>query len=294
MESPRSVQLDSVRALGAISVLVFHVATSSWTNWLPIVGGFTSHLNVGVTIFFLLSGFLLYRPFARSTLAAAKSPSLSRYFTHRVLRIVPAYWVALTLLAVWPGLIGVFTSQWWVYYGFAQSYRMSWRMTGIAPAWSLSVEVAFYVLMPVFAFAVARMSRGRSFRARARAQFGMLTVLGVGGVTLHFWIYRAHLMDLQTTLLAYLLWFALGMGLAVGQVLADQSATPSRWRQAVIAHPTACWLLALAIYSGIALTPFFPRPFDGREYSQAVYTTSPYFKISLYATSYTKQKLFAI
>jgi peptidoglycan/LPS O-acetylase OafA/YrhL len=73
-------------------------------------------------------------------LGDTEPPSLVRYAQRRVLRIVPAYWLALTVLALWPGLEGVFTSESWVYYGFVQSFRVDWIFRGLAPAWSLSVE----------------------------------------------------------------------------------------------------------------------------------------------------------
>ena len=269
-DKPRSVELDSLRALAAVSVVIFHVGTTSWKNWEPFVGGFTSHLNVGVTLFFLLSGYLLYRPFARSALFLHAVPSLTRYARHRFLRIAPAYWVALTLLALWPGLGGVFTSRWWVYYGFAQSYRRSWWVGGIEPAWSLSVEVAFYVLMPFFALGLARISRGLPLRARYGLQLSALSVLGVVGIALNFWISRARWVD---SILAYLLWFALGMALAVSRCRLDEQASASGRLRSMIAHPNVCWGLALAIYIGIALAPIFPRPFDGRTYSALILTT---------------------
>src|SRR3712207_6891277 len=51
------------------------------------------------------------------------APRIARYARRRVLRIVPAYWVALTLLAIFPGIVGVFTADWWRYYLFLQLYR---------------------------------------------------------------------------------------------------------------------------------------------------------------------------
>ena len=255
-----------MRALAALGVVVFHVGTISLFNFSPLVGGFTSHLDLGVTLFFLLTGFLLYRPFAQAALFSSEPPSVARYFNHRLLRIVPAYWVALTFLGLWPGLEGVFTRQWWVYYGFAQSYRRDWLHGGIAPAWSLSIEVAYYVLLPPFGLALVWLSRRGSLQARLRAQFAALTMLGLSGVALRFWIIQAGLRDLSGTLLAHLLWFALGMSLAVGRSWVDRCTTP-RWLQVAIARPVACWVLALAVYTFIALTPFFPRPFDGRQYS---------------------------
>jgi peptidoglycan/LPS O-acetylase OafA/YrhL len=70
-----------------------------------------------VGVFFALSGFLLYRPYLAARLAGRPQPSTRSFLRRRWLRILPAYWVALTVLAIWPGLPGVFTGDWWRYYG---------------------------------------------------------------------------------------------------------------------------------------------------------------------------------
>ena len=67
-------------------------------------GPFTTRLNLGVTIFFLISGFLIYRPFVNSRMNGAPATPLARFLERRFLRIFPAYWLALTLLAIAPGL----------------------------------------------------------------------------------------------------------------------------------------------------------------------------------------------
>ena len=54
-----------------------------------------------MTVFFVLSGFLLYRPFVRARLLGGPAPPGAAYGWRRVLRIVPAYWVALALIALW-------------------------------------------------------------------------------------------------------------------------------------------------------------------------------------------------
>ena len=63
---------------------------------------YTGRLDVGVTVFFLISGFLLYRPFVRARLRGeAGARAWPRTAWRRFLRIVPAYWVALTVVALW-------------------------------------------------------------------------------------------------------------------------------------------------------------------------------------------------
>src|SRR3954468_10008623 len=101
---PRFPAFDGLRAIAALSVLVVHTAGDAGTMYQPGRGGaLLAHLDVGVTIFFLISGFLLYRPFAAARLSRRPRPDLRRYGVARVLRIVPAYWLALTLLAIHPG-----------------------------------------------------------------------------------------------------------------------------------------------------------------------------------------------
>jgi peptidoglycan/LPS O-acetylase OafA/YrhL len=178
----RSQAIDVLRALAALSVLAMHVGHASGANVAAPYGAFTSHLNVGVTLFFLITGFLLYRPWAAAFLAGRAGPSLASYARRRILRIVPAYWFALTVLATWPGLKGVFTEDWWVYYGFAQSYRVDWTFSGLQPAWSLSVEMHYYALLPVYAGAVSLVGRGRGRRVRLGIAAGGLVVLAATGM----------------------------------------------------------------------------------------------------------------
>jgi peptidoglycan/LPS O-acetylase OafA/YrhL len=155
---------DSLRAFAALCVVVYHTAFISHADQNGTYGPLLSHLNIGVPIFFVISGFLLYRQFL-----GGRPPPLGRYTRHRLLRIVPAFWVAMTLLAIWPGLHGVFTGDWWIYYGFLQVYHSYDTVVGGIPqAWTLGTEMSFYLVLPFYAIAM----RGRSVRVQ-------LTVLGV-------------------------------------------------------------------------------------------------------------------
>jgi peptidoglycan/LPS O-acetylase OafA/YrhL len=260
-EGSRSARLDALRALAALAVIGIHVGHYSRANVEASWGAFTSHLNVGVTLFFVISGFLLYRPWAAALLSGGELPSVSRYARRRVLRIVPAYWLALTVLAVWPGLTGVFTADWWVYYGFAQSYRVDWAFSGIAPAWSLSVEAHYYAVLPLFAGAVARASRGRAPRTRLRIAGAALGALALVGAICCYEFTRRGLLVWAPSLPAHLLWFSAGMAAALAQ--------PRGALRRLAAHPNACWLLAAALYVGLSLTPGIPRAMSGESYSGA-------------------------
>ena len=92
--------MDGYRALAALAVLLAHVALLSGivrTN--TAFGPYLARADVGVSVFFLLSGFLLYRPFVAARLAGRPSGSLGGYVRRRALRILPAYWFALTIVA---------------------------------------------------------------------------------------------------------------------------------------------------------------------------------------------------
>jgi peptidoglycan/LPS O-acetylase OafA/YrhL len=119
-------------------------------------------LQSGVTLFFVLSGFLLYRPWA-----SGEGPRLGRYLRNRALRILPAYWFVLSVAAV-AGAAVAHTSateklagkldpgEFLASFGLVQGYRPSSIFTGLPPAWSLGVEIAFYLLLPLAALLAAR------------------------------------------------------------------------------------------------------------------------------------------
>jgi peptidoglycan/LPS O-acetylase OafA/YrhL len=89
--------VEGVRAIAAVSVLVFHCwrysAEGPSRADLGLVNRFVlPHLSLGVTLFFCLSGFLLYRPFVAAALDGSSFPKVGTYFRNRALRILPAYW----------------------------------------------------------------------------------------------------------------------------------------------------------------------------------------------------------
>src|SRR3954469_15306078 len=103
---------DGLRALAALSVLTFHAAYFAGIGVTDSpLKPYTGRLEVGVSVFFVISGFLLYRPFVRARLDDEPPPRTAAYAWRRFLRIVPGYWVALTVVALWLGVPGVFTAS---------------------------------------------------------------------------------------------------------------------------------------------------------------------------------------
>lgn len=214
---------DPLRGLAAVAILVVHVAIFSGAAGNPSYGRFLVHLDIGVPFFFLLSGFLLYRPFVAARARGRRSRSLRSYASRRFLRIAPAYWAALTVTAIVPGMSGAFTTNWWVYYGLLQNYPVysaegSCATNGyrcaIPPAWSLSIEVFFYAALPLFVLAanwIARRSGDRWIRPElaligALALVSVLIQSRVPATDLGLWLFFSPL--------GRALWFGLGMGLA--------------------------------------------------------------------------------
>lgn len=91
MRRLRSV--EGARGLAAISVLTYHIALRGGHGWIASV---TSRGWLGVPLFFLLSAFLLFQPFAQALVHGGPWPSVGRYAKSRLLRIFPAYWLALS------------------------------------------------------------------------------------------------------------------------------------------------------------------------------------------------------
>jgi peptidoglycan/LPS O-acetylase OafA/YrhL len=258
--NPRFELFDSLRAIAALSVFFFHAGNHSKVNVATWYGAFTSKLNLGVTLFFLISGFLLYRPHVVQMLGGPRAPSLRDYALRRAFRIFPAYWVALTLLALWPGLPGVFTKDWWVYYGLLQSYSLPWLMRGIAAAWSLSVEIAFYAFLPLFGWAISSAGRPLGPRGRMSIQLLALVALGAGGLVFRTAAYTEDQIDLFNTFPAYGCSFAAGMALAAASAWVERREHEFRATRLVVAHPGLCWAGAAALFLVASLSGLLPRP----------------------------------
>jgi peptidoglycan/LPS O-acetylase OafA/YrhL len=245
--------VEGMRGSAALLVLLGHVLQVSYLpeTHLAVLGYWVSVF--GVVVFFTISGFLLYRPFL-SARAAGRSvigftPS---YLWRRVVRIFPAYWVAITLLAIWPGLEGIFTGRWWAYYALVQTYAVVHY--GLPVAWTLAVEVSFYVALPVIALFLS--TRGVS-SGRPHALRWELAVL-IGLAVASVW-WRADISDsasygfLGLSLLGTFAWFAGGMLLAVAQV-AHPSAL-KRFRR-FLSRPALAWPLGAAIFVLLPLKVF--------------------------------------
>jgi peptidoglycan/LPS O-acetylase OafA/YrhL len=219
----RAAGLDGLRALAALSVLCFHAWLYGFDN--PSAVARTSlfdkvmfEMRLGLIFFFVLSGYLLYRGFARSALSGESRVDVRRYARRRVARIVPAYWVATVgaIALLWPaaGTPGVrlpAASDLPLFAVFGQNYSLDTIMRLNPVTWTLCVEAAFYVLLPLLGWVAWRLGPGA--RGRQALLVGLLIPLGMVWNAL---VHASGWNIIATKALpAYLPYFAFGMLLAL-------------------------------------------------------------------------------
>ncbi len=264
---------DSLRAVAALCVLVTHAAFVSGAIFTAPYRFLLVHLNVGVTIFFVISGFLLYRPYVAARRAGQRPVGLSRYALRRFFRIFPAYWLALAVLGIYPGLYGAFTGNWWVYHGLLQIYPIykigpdcvtKVQGCGLVQTWSLAIEVSFYVALPLFAFLMGQMTARRS----RRTWLGWETFVLVGFSVLSMFVNLGSLAHprfqwLHSSIFANFSWFAIGMGLAVASVALSDREERSRLIRLVVRWPSVTWVSAAGLFVFLGLwLPLTANPMD--------------------------------
>jgi len=252
----RFPQFDGLRAVAALAILASHAAFAAFYTSTGTLGRWTSNLDIGVPIFFVISGFLLYRPFLVARHSGANGPSAGRFYWRRFLRIVPAYWFALTILAIWPLDPATF-DEWPKYYFFLQTFTPS--TLGIGQAWSLSIEVSFYAILPLYALMVGRITGRLSAGRGALVELALLVALSL--VSLFFWDAYANGENVVILLGLphFLYWFALGMGLALVSSLEGTLPAASSVKRTVARHPWACWALAGALFVAAGFLTEVPR-----------------------------------
>ena len=184
----RQSGLDGLRGLAALLVFGVHMWIYQLPNTVELERDSFGELllfeaRVSFVMFFVLSGYLLYRPFARAALGAGVRVSVRSYLVRRAARIMPAYYVAMaaTLLLIGtagdvPGRRTVETGELPLFAVFAQNYSPHTLLKLNAATWTLAVEVAFYLLLPVIGLLALR------FCASARRQVSLLALLVVAGL----------------------------------------------------------------------------------------------------------------
>jgi peptidoglycan/LPS O-acetylase OafA/YrhL len=250
--------LEGMRGLAVLGVVLTHCGF--WTG--RYVRGTGSpvlvHADVGVAIFFVLSGFLLSREWFRAEALGRPPARLRAFYWRRGLRILPLYWVTvvIALLAV-PQTTDISLATWVRHFTLTQVYNLSWLAQGLTQTWSLCTEAAFYLVLPALAWLTVRLARRGPGLAGAavivatalivlnEAWIGWYNTTSIGGYSAAQWW-------LPTTIS----WFAVGLAAAGIQVRCTTPGPLGRWGWAgqLGAAPGVCWLTAAALFL-LALTP---------------------------------------
>lgn len=210
---PRSriIGLDGLRGIACIGVLVLHVSS----HYSPTV---TQTFKIGIggqglIVFFALSGFLLYLPYVNAIAKdrdALKLPDTKTFALHRFLRVFPGYLAiflicSFLLRAVYlenaaiqaPGTdngTGMMTDpvELLANLTLMQTYFPQYFQTGLNPSWSLTLELVFYVTLPLFGLLMLALRRRTSLSPLLVASIAptVLLVIGLAGQTLAFRLQR--------------------------------------------------------------------------------------------------------
>jgi peptidoglycan/LPS O-acetylase OafA/YrhL len=198
--------LEGMRACAAIGVVITHVAfQTGHTTW--STGRLLGRLDLAVAVFFALSGFLLWRGHAAAARGLRRVPPTGHYLRSRLVRIMPGYLVAVVvILSLFPDANADLT-VWLANLTLTQIYVPLTLTSGLTQMWSLSVEVSFYLALPLLACAARRLpvrARVPVILAVALASFGW----GLIPFSVPFGV------NPLTWPPAYFSWFAAGMVLA--------------------------------------------------------------------------------
>jgi peptidoglycan/LPS O-acetylase OafA/YrhL len=253
----RYAALEGYRGLAAVAVLVFHLwlvtwppSTSYWHAWMANLG------NFGVSVFFVLSGVVLFMPISRALSDGTPVQPAGRFLLRRFFRIYPAFWVAIT--------------------AWAWAVPMSRRVTvepvkvflllnaderSLGLAWTLRVEVCFYLFIAIVGFALGALCRRPKMRRHAaHAQLSVIaTMLAVA------WLFRwwatadtGRLLRQSHAFPMHLDWFAIGMLLAILAVQVESNRPVHRAIYALADHAGACVMLAVACYASVVVAQWTP------------------------------------
>ena len=254
--------IEGVRALAASSIVVYHVWLYAAADQRPVaLGPLTKgfdNLRAGVTLFFILSGFLLFRPYVAAALRRRPTPSPRAYLRNRALRILPAYWVILTVvtlafhreLLTEPGRLAanVFLLQ--------NYFPDTIYGPGIVPAWSVAIEVVFYLCVPILG-ALAIRAVGGGGRRRVGMAFlpvALMIVTGAAAKAAVPTFHGAGVTIWDATFLTHADWFACGMALAIVRVLWEdgQVRVPRWWPPVALTTAAALFTVSAKLYySGV-------------------------------------------
>ena len=244
--------IDGLRALAAFAVVAHHVGFDTGTTSRSRFGIILEQLDIGVAVFFVLSGFLLGAPFIKRILDDRPIDGIGRFWLRRVLRIYPAYWLVLTCMVLFLGTSITSLYQFVVYYGLVQIYDADLLFGGMVQAWTLCTELAFYAVLPFIAIS-AKFLVGRLKRIRPdTALLAGCIFLYLASTAWRLAMYGFHPSFVRVALLwlpGQLDLFSLGLGLAVLRARTERDERFNQRIQAFVRTPALWWIATACVFA---------------------------------------------
>jgi peptidoglycan/LPS O-acetylase OafA/YrhL len=181
-------EIDGLRFIAILSVFLFHL--SGYENIIvgkghkdfagDLLAGLLSHGHIGVQLFFILSGFVIALPYAKGEFLGSKVPKLKQFFVRRLSRLEPPYFINLFIsfllikhltvnkaLDAAPHLLA------------SMAYLHNMIFSAVSSinsvAWSLEVELQFYLLAPLLSY----MFKIKDIYFRRGVFIGLITVFSI-------------------------------------------------------------------------------------------------------------------
>ena len=281
--SQRYGAVEGLRAVAALLVLTTHVAY--WTGFVNsgFLGGLAARGDLGVAVFFVLSGFLLSTPWLEAAFADRPPPGLRRYAVHRAARLLPAYYLALAavlLTAVLSGPVDgsevpLDPQSVTSHLLLAQAY-VGPLFSTFSQTWSLTTELTFYLLLPAVAgLAGGVVSKHGPSRGLARVLLWCLAVGVVGLVATGVAAAEVvpHHDRVALSALGHAAWFAAGIAIGCFVSAERSGKVPALERPVIVLLRTSPGLLAAAagVLLLVTITPLAgPRGFAELSVADAV------------------------
>ena len=226
--------VEGMRACAAMGVVVTHVAFQTGHTG-GVAGRLFGRFDLAVAVFFAISGFLLWRGHAAAVRGLRPTPPTGHYLRSRVVRIMPGYLVAVVVILLLLPDAKADLTVWLANLTLTQIYVPLTLTAGLTQMWSLSVEVAFYLVLPLLAV----LARWVPVRARipviataavASLAWGLIPFGAPDGVNPLNWPP------------AFFSWFAAGM------LLAELTVTPIGWAHRLARRRVLMAVIAVAAF----------------------------------------------
>ena len=232
--------VEGMRACAAIGVVITHVGfQTGHTTW--STGRVLGRFDLAVAVFFALSGFLLWRGHAAAARGLRHTPPTGPYLRSRLVRIMPGYVVAVVLILLLFPESNPDLTVWLANLTLTQIYVPLTLTSGLTQMWSLSVEVSFYLALPVLALLARRLP----VRARIPAILGVALASFAWGLIPFSVPFGVNPLTWPP---AFFSWFAAGM------LIAELTVSPVGWAHRLARRRILMAVIALTAF-GLAASP---------------------------------------